>query len=296
VNGGLKGAGAGTGAIIRAQNIGFAYADGQAALTDVSFTIAKAENIALAGPNGSGKSTLLRLLAGLAVPSSGRALLRGREAASVPPRERAKLLAFVPQQADGGFPFTCLEIVLMALYPHRKRLAGFSDADIALARQVMAETGVWRFADRSVTGLSGGERQRVIMSRALLQVTADGAGADVNADGVHTSVPSRVLLLDEAMSALDIAARIDMMKLLSRLAAERGIAVVGVLHDLETACRFADRVIALADGRLAADGSPDEVFSADFLRRVFSVKADILPDGGFTVKDSITNYQLAISN
>jgi iron complex transport system ATP-binding protein len=184
-------------------------------------------------------------------------------------------MSFVPQDVRADFPFSSLEVVLMALYPHRSRLAAVSDGDLGLAEALMRETGVWRFAEKNIMDLSGGERQRVIISRAILQVESAAGGGK-----------GGLLLLDEAMSALDVAARIDMMKLLTRRASSRGAAIIGVHHDLHTAGGFSDRVIALFNGRIAASGPPSDVFTEDFFKNIFSVRAEIT-GGGFLIRDSL---------
>jgi iron complex transport system ATP-binding protein len=205
-------------------------------------------------------------------------LLGGTDIASLSPLERAKKLSFVPQDIRADFPFNCLEVVLMALYPHRSRLAATSESDIALARDLMRETGIWRFADKNIMELSGGERQRVIISRALLQIESSQSGGE-----------GGLLLLDEAMSALDVAARIDMMKLLSARAAGRRAAIIGIHHDLHTAAGFSSRVIALFRGRIAASGAPRNVFTESFFKEIFSVRAEITDGGGFLIRDSIAD-------
>jgi iron complex transport system ATP-binding protein len=263
-------------AVITAENINFAYRGSGPVLRDISFTVGEGEHVSLTGPNGSGKSTLFQILAGFLPPASGRALLGGRDIASMPRLERARRLSFVPQDTEMNFPFNCFEVVMMALYPHRSRLAPADGADTVLVRDLMRETGVWRFAEKTLSDLSGGERQRVIITRALLQIESAASGG-----------AGSLLLLDEAMSALDIAARIDMMKLLTRRAAALRAAVIGIHHDLHTACRFSSRVIALSRGGVAADGIPSEVFTEDFFRDVFSVRAEIF-DGGFIVRDSVS--------
>jgi iron complex transport system ATP-binding protein len=262
--------------IISAENISFAYRGAAPVLKGVSFGVGEGEHVSLVGPNGSGKSTLFQILAGFLRPASGRVLLGGRNIASLPVLERARRLSFVPQDIRADFPFSCLEVMLMALYPYRSRLAPADENDIGLARDLMLETGVWRFAEKNIAGLSGGEKQRVIITRAMLQTgnaDSDGSGS--------------LILLDEAMSALDIAARIDMMKLLSRRASQRRSAVIGIHHDLHTACRFSTRVIALSHGKIAAFGSPAQVFTEKFLHDVFAVKAEILDGKDFVVLDSV---------
>jgi iron complex transport system ATP-binding protein len=202
-------------------------------------------------------------------------LLGGADLASLPPSERARRLSFVPQDIRADFPFNSLEVVLMALYPHRSRLAGVSGGDLELAETLMRETGVWRFAGKNIMDLSGGERQRVIICRAILQVESAPSGGK-----------GGLLLLDEAMSALDVAARIDMMKLLSSRASSRRTAIMGVHHDLHTAGGFSGRVIALFNGRIAASGPPRDVFTEDFFKTIFSVRVEIT-SGGFLIRDSL---------
>lgn len=264
------------GVVMMAENISFAYRGAKPVLRNVSFNVSEGEHVSLIGPNGSGKSTLFHIIAGFMQPESGRVLLGGRNIASFSQLERARRLSFVPQDMNAGFPFSCFEVALMALYPHRSRLAPTSESDIALVRALMRETGVWRFAEKNIMDLSGGEKQRVIITRALLQIESAASGG---AGGL--------LLLDEAMSALDIAARIDMMKLLARRAAASRAAVIGIHHDLHTAYRFSNRVIALSKGRIAASGAPRDVFTEEFFRDVFSVSVEILDGKGFIVRDSV---------
>jgi iron complex transport system ATP-binding protein len=245
-------------------------------LENISFTAVEGEHISVVGPNGSGKSTLFQILAGFLRPASGRVLLAGADISSFSPLERSRRLSFVPQDVRADFPFNCLELVLMALYPHRSRLAATGEGDIGLARTLMCETGVWRFAGKSIMDLSGGERQRVIISRALLQIESAPSGGK-----------GGLLLLDEAMSALDVAARIDMMKLLSARAAARRAAVIGIHHDLHTAAGFSSRVIVLFRGRIAASGVPEAVFTESLFRDIFSVRAEISGGGDFLIRDSV---------
>ena len=262
--------------VISAENLCFAYGRSPPVLEDVSFTVTEGEHISVVGPNGSGKSTLFQILSGFLSPASGRVLLGGRDISTLSPLERSRRLSFVPQDIRADFPFNCLEVVLMALYPHRSRLAATNEYDIELAGALMRETGVWRFVDKNIMDLSGGERQRVIISRALLQIESTPSGGK-----------GGLLLLDEAMSALDVAARIDMMKLLSARAAARRAAIIGIHHDLHTAARFSSRVIALFGGRIAASGAPRDVFTEAFFKEIFSVKAEITAGGDFLIRDSV---------
>jgi iron complex transport system ATP-binding protein len=142
----------------------------------------------------------------------------------------------------------------------------------------MRETGVFHLAGRKVTEISGGQRQRLLLARGILQLFPQ----EPDPGGV-----SRLFLLDETLSELDIAARIAMMKLLSRLVSERGLAVIGIHHDLSLAYRFASRIIALSRGAITADGSPDQVFTPEFFARVFSVQAETIPRRGLLFYDNL---------
>jgi iron complex transport system ATP-binding protein len=245
------------------------------ALDHISFTVEPGEHIALIGPNGSGKTTLFNLLAGFTHPSSGCITLEGAPIRSYGAQERAHYIALVPQGSAITFPYTCLETVLMGLHPYQRLLPPESPQALARAKAIMEQTGVWSLASQGVTAISGGELQRVILARALLQVLPG------------TGPPSRrVLLLDEAFSSLDIAARIRMMKLLKALQIEHGLTIIGIHHDMPTAFRFTQRIIALSRGVLVADGPPEQVCSEDFFERFFSVQVEILPGKGFLFVDT----------
>ncbi|GHV83550.1 iron ABC transporter ATP-binding protein [Spirochaetia bacterium] len=265
--------------VLSVDGVGFSYKNpntkkNRQTLKNISFSIERGEHIALIGPNGSGKTTLFNIICTFLKQDSGKILLNGIDIRSFSDQNRAKQVSFVPQSVKIDFPYTSLELILMARYPHKARLDRVDDADLSLAESLMKETGVWEFASKNVQELSGGEAQKVILTRSLLQILGDSAASE-----------PRLLLLDEAMSALDIAARIGMMKLLSLYARRDGISIIAIHHDLHSVYSFTDRVIALKDGELAADGVPQEVFNAPFLKHVFSVDAEIVPGKGFFVQD-----------
>lgn len=264
--------------LLSVKNLGFSYNSSEPVLRNISFSVASGEHIALVGPNGSGKTTLFQLLSGYFAPAAGEVLLEGREIRRYPPPDRARRIAFVPQGGRIEFPYTCLETVLMGLHPHQSRLAPWDDGALSRAAETMRETGVFHLAGRKVTEISGGQMQRLLLARAVLQIfPREPEPGDA----------SRLLLLDETLSELDIAARIAMMKLLSRLSSERRLAVIGIHHDLSLAYRFATRVIALSGGEIAADGTPDQVFTPEFFERVFSVRAETIPRRGLLFFDNL---------
>jgi iron complex transport system ATP-binding protein len=264
--------------LLSARNLCFSYSSSEEVLKNINFDVASGEHIALVGPNGSGKTTLFQLLSGYFAPALGEVLLDGRNIRGYNAPDRARRVAFVPQGGRIEFPYTCLETALMGLHPHQSRFAPWDDAALFRAAETMRETGVFHLANRRVTEISGGQMQRLLLARAILQIFPHGS---------ESGDEPKILLLDETLSELDIAARIAMMKLLSRLTRERPLAVIGIHHDLSLAYRFAGRVIALCRGELAADGPPDQVFTPDFFERVFSVQAERIPQRGLLFLDNI---------
>ena len=261
--------------IITANDISFSYpGTGKDAISGVSFSAVPGEHIAMVGPNGSGKTTLFKILNGTFRPANGEVLLDGKNILKFSAMDRACRVAYVPQGGKINFPYTCLELTLMGLYPH-KTLAVFpGEAALSRAEEIMRETGAWSFATKNVNTLSGGELQLVLLTRALLQIFP-GSNEE---DEKHIT---KLLLLDEALSELDIAVRISMMKLLNRTLEKRSFTIIGIHHDLHLAYRFASRVIALNQGRVAGDGPPDIIFTQEFFSSVFGVEAEIIPGKGF---------------
>ena len=253
--------------LLSVRNVSYAY-DASDVLCDVSFEAISGSYISLVGPNGSGKTTLFNIISGYYPPENGYVFLNGRELRNISLQERATMIALVAQRQNLDFPFTCLELVLMGLHPHRARFEPLANKHLLLAQDIMTRTQVWQFANKPVTTLSGGELQRVILARALLQ-------------------QPKLLLLDEAMSELDISSRIIILKLLRQVIAETGMTVISIHHDLTLAYRYSDRVIALHNGEMVANSTPEQVFKKDFFRDVFLVDAEIVPGKGFFIHDNI---------
>jgi iron complex transport system ATP-binding protein len=229
-----------------ANQLGFAYG-----LHDASFQLPQNGLITIAGPNGAGKSTLLGILAGLRSPYLGSCTYDGREVRQWPRRDFARSVAFLPQSVRLEFPFTAEEVVLMGRTPYA---SGWfqTPEDRAAAEDAMATTDTLAFRARDFRTLSGGERQRVILASALTQ-------------------RPRVLLLDEPATHLDLRHQLSLYRLLRELA--KTLLVVAVTHDLNIALQFSDRVMLLADGRIAGDGAPEEVLHPGLIAQVFGVQA-----------------------
>jgi iron complex transport system ATP-binding protein len=223
------------------QSVGFAYGAVEA-LSAVSLEITSGEIFGLLGPNGSGKSTLLRLMSGVARPRTGQVLLSGQNLQTYDREALARQIAVVPQESRIELPFSALEVVLMGRSPYLKRF-GFEQAhDLAVAQRAMEQTGVSELAAREIHELSGGERQRVILARALAQ-------------------EPRLLLLDEPTAFLDIKHQVEMYDLLKHLSRQQGLTVVAILHDLNLAALYCDRVALLKAGKVLAQGTPGQVLT-----------------------------------
>lgn len=219
--------------------------DGRAVLSGVSLEVRAHEVAVVMGLNGAGKSTLLDIVAGLRRPTGGAVRLNDRPTGEWDPRERARLVAHLPQTVRPDLPFLSGELVLMGRYPHTDRWFE-SEEDRRAVETAMQRTGCWDLRDRLVQTLSGGERQRVLLAACLAQAPA-------------------VLLLDEPSTHLDIDQQLHCFALL-REESERGAACLVVTHDLNLALTYATRIIVLADGRIALDVSVAEAArSADWL-------------------------------
>ncbi len=236
------------GALLAARDVVFDYG-GNEVVCGVTLELVAGEILGLIGPNGSGKSTLIRMLSGVLTPTAGRIELAGRPMREIGARERARAIAVVPQETSVEMPFTVMEAVLMGRSPHLGGFAFEGDTDVAAARRAMERTGVEHLARRSLHQLSGGERQRVILARALAQ-------------------EARVLLLDEPGAFLDLRHAVELYDLLQELRDE-GRAILTVLHDLNLAALYCDRIGLMKDGRLVRFGTPAEVITYTAITEVY---------------------------
>ncbi|GAA4944211.1 ABC transporter ATP-binding protein [Actinoplanes utahensis] len=223
----------------------------------VDLDVASGEWVTVIGPNGAGKSTALRAIGGL-LPFGGTVRWHGQAVDTMHRRERAKAVAMVLQSPVVPPAMRVFDYVLLGRTPYVPPLGRESAADLAAAEEVLAALDLTPFAGRRLDKISGGERQRVFLARALAQ----GAG---------------ILLLDEPTSALDIGHQQEVLELVDRLRAERGLTVLATMHDLTTAGEYADRMVLLAGGRVVAAGTPGEVLTEDNLAAHYRVKVRIIP-------------------
>ena len=235
--------------MIRFDDVVLTYGAGEPAVNGVSFDAAPGRITAVVGPNGSGKSTLVRALLRRLAPSRGRVLLDAQPIAQLDRRAVAMQLAVVPQREEPAFPLSVRDFVSLGRYPHGGAFSGHSPADHAAIARAVARADVGAFADRRTDELSGGEWQRVRIARALAQ-------------------EGKALVLDEPTTFLDVAHEMAVFELLDSLARE-GQAVLLVSHQLNLVARFADHIVLLHHGSIAAAGTPAEVMRGDVLERVY---------------------------
>ncbi|HKO05909.1 MAG TPA: ABC transporter ATP-binding protein [Candidatus Acidoferrales bacterium] len=219
-------------------------------LEPTSFDVRPRELIAILGRNGSGKSTLLRLLSGMLPPLSGRVQLDGFEVNRLDLRTRAQRIAMVQQETPLLFPVRVWDFVMQGRHPYSRGLRFETEEDAAVARHALVEAGADPLRTRWMHKLSGGEKQRAVLARALAQQPL-------------------LLLLDEPTLHLDIAAQVDLLRRLRRIANDRGYSIVVVTHELNLAAEFADRIVLLDRGKTLRVGKPAEVYEQDLLQQVF---------------------------
>jgi iron-chelate-transporting ATPase len=237
------------------RNVHFAV-PGRELLLDLTLDLPARRAIALIGHNGSGKSTLLKLLARQQSHSAGSISFQGELLSQWSDRAFARKVAYLPQSTPEASGMLVRELVALGRYPWHGTLGRFSPADRRKVAEAIELTDVGHYADRLVDTLSGGERQRVWLAMMVAQ-------------------DAECLLLDEPISALDIAHQVEVLSLVHRLAQEKGVAVVVVLHDVNMAARFCDEIIALHSGKMIARGTPEEIMQPAELKRIYGIPMEV---------------------
>ncbi len=232
--------------------------DARRLLDSVSVAGREGQVVGLIGPNGAGKTTLLRALAGLIQRSGGATLLDGKDLSLFGASEVARLVGYVSQVPPDTHAFSAKDVVMMGRYAIMGRFGTERSQDIDAVQSAMDATQTAAFADRPLYTLSGGERQRVFIARAYAQ-------------------GPRVFLLDEPTANLDVGHQMRAMAMV-RSAASRGVAVMVAVHDLELAGRYCDRLVLLTDGRVVAEGTPEEVLTATEIESAYGVRAGVYTD------------------
>lgn len=248
--------------MLEARNVSVAFGS-TTILHDVSMSVLPGEVVAILGPNGAGKSTLLAVLSGALKPKTGTALLDGDQLQDWAPRKLAQKRAFLPQHSELAFGFRVLEVVLLGRSPYAGKTSRAQDT--AIAEAALEQTEVSHLSDRIYTTLSGGERQRVQMARILSQIEQTGS---------QKTMPERYLLLDEPTNSLDLAHQHAILAI-GRKAATRNVGVVAILHDLNLAAMYADRILVLQSGRVVAKGLPKDVLTESMIHDAFGLSVNV---------------------
>ncbi|WP_274029908.1 ABC transporter ATP-binding protein [Streptomyces sp. MMBL 11-1] len=243
---------------LRAEQLTLGYGD-RTVVHGIDLEVPDGSITAVIGPNGCGKSTLLRSFGRLLKPTSGQVLLDGTSVHAMPTREVAGLVGLLPQSPTAPEGLTVADLVARGRHPHQSWYRRWSSDDEKAVERALRRTGTYELAERTLDELSGGQRQRAWIAMTLAQDT-------------------ELLLLDEPTTHLDLAHQIDVLELVGELHRETGRTIVMVLHELSLAARYADRLVAMKDGRIAAQGAPADVLTEELLRDVFGLRARVRPD------------------
>lgn len=219
-------------------------------LKGVSFEIPKGQFVGLIGPNGAGKSTSFRAMTSSLPISRGQVLYKGKNIEGLRTKEFAREVAVIPQSLDIPFSFSVEDFVGLGRYPHIGRFSGMKDVDHNIVKEALVLTEAYQLRERDISQLSGGERQRALIAQAFAQ-------------------KPELMLLDEPIAHLDIAHKVHLLDLLKKMNQETGLTVVIVLHDLNLAANYCDRLIMLNNGMVFKDGTVDEVITYQNIEEVF---------------------------
>ncbi len=240
---------------LQLRQVDFSYLDGLV-LHNIDLSIKAGEMVGLLGPNGSGKTTLLKLASGILKPAQGEIRLDGYSISQLSRKSIARKVAVVPQQFHIPFAFTTGEVVMLGRTPFFRALAEESEADRRLVNSALEQVGISELVERRFDELSGGERQKVILAMALAQ-------------------QPKLLLLDEPTVHLDIAHQMEILELVRGLNMEQGLTVIAAMHDLNLAALYFDRLVLLKEGRVWADGAPNQVLTEARIGEVFSASVRV---------------------
>ena len=244
---------------INVENLHFSYSENSKVLHGIDLHVEESEIVCIVGPNGSGKSTLIKCMESLLKPKTGRVLLDGRYAGELTRMEIACMLGYVPQSTNQSFSTTVFDTVLMGRRPYSSWHSSEEDIDTVI--ELLSRMELEDIALHDFNHLSGGQQQRVLIARALAQ-------------------DPKALLLDEPTSALDIAYQMEVMDIIKALVAEKQISVVMIVHDLNLASRYADRIVMLNKGKIVSEGSPEQVFTKRTLAEVYGIDAIVQKNDG----------------
>ena len=242
--------------LLTVEHISFGYPAAGELLTDLSFSVDKGDVVCLLGPNGAGKTTLLRCLLGVAAVRTGSIKFRGRHIGSLPAKELANAIAYVPQAAASIFPHRVLDIVVMGRTPHVGLMAVPKEADYVMAEEALAELGIAHLAECLFSRISGGERQLTLIARALTQ-------------------RAELLIMDEPTASLDYGNQVRILRVIAKLA-NQGYSIVMTSHFPNHAFLLCNKVLIMKQGKITASGTPEDVVTDRMLSDLYTTKVRIV--------------------
>ena len=241
---------------LKIKDVSFSYSS-VPGLHDVSFELGGNELVSILGPNGVGKSTLIHCINKILAPTSGTVLIDGKDVSEIKLKELAKQIGYVPYSANDSFPLSVIDTVMIGRHPHSKW--GTLDKDLDIVYDTLRMLGISHLAMRPFNELSAGQHQKVMLARGLVQ-------------------EPEILLLDEPTSNLDVRHQLDVTKMLKRLSREKNILIVMISHDINIAAKYSDKIILMHKGSVFDMGEPNKVITAENLRTVYGVTAEITKD------------------
>jgi len=252
--------------MIHIKNLRAGYADKEI-FKDLNLDFSRAEFVSILGPNGAGKSTLLKLINGFMKPESGEILIAGKRVDKWAQQDLAKIVTYIPQENFIQYNFTVEEIILMGRFPFISIWQNYSSLDREIVEKIIHDLDLQQLRHKFINQLSGGEKQRTLIARAIAQ-------------------DSDYILLDETFSHLDINHQIEILNIMKDLHIQKGKSIIMVSHNINLSANYSQRMIALKDGKLIADGKPEKVMTSENLEKLFDIKLGVVTNP-LTLKPNI---------
>lgn len=243
--------------ILSLEGITFSYENGKEVISNISLNIKESSFVGIIGPNGAGKSTLLRLMMGILKPNQGRVMLYGKDINDYSYRERALIMAYVPQESHFNLNFKVIEVVLMGRNPYKGLTSRYTKKEIDIAWKFLKKMGIEKLSQKKIMEISSGERQLSVIARAFTQTP-------------------KILFLDEPANHLDLNHQFQLLQIIKDLNQNEKVTIVMVSHSINQALLFCDRLVVLAEGRIVRDGDGEEVINERIMESVWKVKVKFI--------------------